>query len=85
MHWEPFHRSVNIFDFVISSFVKCSQPGTLKRGGVKRVAPYISFLATGLLFFYIGDQELISKYGHCKLWIVFVMFPSLNDNYTSMI
>lgn len=46
MRWEPFHKSVNIYDFIVSSFVKRS-PSTLKRGGVERVAPLYCFSANG--------------------------------------
>lgn len=54
IYWELFYRFVNIFDFVISFFVKCSL-GMLKWGGVKWVVLYIFFLVIGFLVFYIGD------------------------------
>lgn len=73
MYWELFYRFVNIFDFVISFFVKCSL-GMLKWGGVKWVVLYFYFLVIGFLVFYIGDYEFILRYGYYKFWIVFVMF-----------
>lgn len=57
MYWELFYRFVNIFDFVISFFVKCSL-GMLKWGGVKWVVLNIFFLVIGFLFFYVEIMGL---------------------------